>query len=88
MFKLSEKVMVNEVENQGVIIFINDGEEKLFFLNDTCIDVLKAIEKEPKSLNGIVDNIIALYDVDKETCEGDIKVILDDLHNKGLVELV
>ena len=88
MFKLSEKVMVNEVENQGVVIITNNDEEKLFFLNDTCIDVLKAMEKEPKSLEDIVSHILTLYDVDKETCEIDLKIVLDDLQSKGLVELV
>ncbi|HCL01556.1 MAG TPA: hypothetical protein DHW61_03935 [Lachnoclostridium phytofermentans] len=88
MFKLSEKVMVNEVENQGVIIMATDNEEKIFFLNDTCIDILKSIEKDPKSLDDIVDYIVALYDVDKTTCESDLKLILDDLHSKALVELV
>ena len=88
MFKLSEKVIVNEVENQGVVIITNNDEEKLFFLNDTCIDVLKVMEIEPKSLEDIVSHILTLYDVDKETCEIDLKIVLDDLQSKGLVELV
>lgn len=84
-YKLSEKIIINEVENQGVIMLAAEPEEKLFFLNDTCIDILKYIETTPKCLSEIVEYISEIYFVEKEQCEIDIVSVLNDLQRYNII---
>lgn len=88
MYKIAKNVMVNEMDEQGIVIIEGVSEEKVYFLNDSCIDILKSIDKGSNTISKIVEYITSIYDIDPFVCENDVRKILAELCEKALVECV
>ena len=88
MYKIAKNVMVNEMDDQGIVIIEGLSGEKVYFLNDSCIDILKAIDKGSNTISKIVEYITNIYDIDPLVCEQDVRRILEELCEKSLVECV
>ncbi len=73
-----------DLEDEVVILGLKDG--VYYGLNPVGSFIWKLIQK-PISVGEIKEAILKEYDVDEETCENDLQELLDDLLDKGLIEV-
>ena len=77
-----EDIIVTDMDGNPVMMDILTG--KYFRLNKTGSSILKIIEK-PHTLDGIIDEMMKIYDVERSACEEQTKAFLDSLINAGIV---
>jgi hypothetical protein len=71
------------VEDEAVIVKQEAGE--LVVVNETGASILELADGS-RSVGEIVDAIVARYDVERETLEGDLLRFLADLDEAGVIE--
>ena len=85
-FSISENVMLNEVENQGVIFYEDENlEEKIYYLNDTSLAVILYLETGKKSADDIANHIYKHFSVDFEECKKDVEDLLETMEKYNLI---
>ncbi|MBF4475776.1 MAG: PqqD family protein [Methanobacterium formicicum] len=72
------------VEDEMVLLGMEDG--IYYGLNPVGAFVWEQI-KEPKTIDQVRDAILDEYDVEKEECERDLFELLQEMTEKGLVEV-
>ena len=72
-----------EVDGELVALHVENG--TCYGFNGTATRIWQMVE-EPKRLSELRDALTAEFDVDPETCEQDIRVLLQDLEKDGLIE--
>ncbi len=77
-----EDIVVAAMDGDTVMMDILTG--KYYRFNKTSGDILKIIEK-PHTLDGIIDELMEIYDVERSSCEEQTKAFLDSLINAGIV---
>ena len=60
--------------------------EKLFLPDDIAVEILKLVDGA-RPLDAIVDNLAARFDAPRETIAADVTEVLQDLANRGAVQL-
>jgi hypothetical protein len=83
--QISKDYVYCDVENEVTILGLNDG--IYYGLNPVGAFIWNMIQK-PKSLNEIQKAILQEYEVGKEESESDLFELLNDLLDKGLIEVV
>jgi hypothetical protein len=83
--QISKDYVYCDVENEVTILGLNDG--IYYGLNPVGAFIWNMIQK-PKSLNEIQNAILQEYEVGKEESESDLFELLNDLLDKGLIEVV
>lgn len=73
-----------KVEDEMVLLGMEDG--IYYGLNPVGAFIWEQI-KEPKTVNEVRDAILTEYDVEKRECECDLNDLLQELGNKGLIEV-
>jgi hypothetical protein len=71
--------------SESVVLDIDQG--KYFGLNDVAARVYELLER-PHALAELRDAIVAEYEVAPETCESDVRLLLRELLDLGLIEMV
>ena len=84
IIQLSKEAVHCDVEDEVVILCMNDG--VYYGLNSVGAFIWNIIKK-PKSVDEIHRAIIKEYDIGKEESERDLMELLNDLLNKGLIEI-
>jgi hypothetical protein len=69
ILKRGEEYLYNDVDNEIVMMNINTG--LYVTLNDTGRSIWNSLD-EPKSIDAIVNELAAAYEVSKAQCETDI----------------
>ncbi|QDC17344.1 PqqD family peptide modification chaperone (plasmid) [Rhodococcus ruber] len=83
MYSLSSSVLVSYTEYGAAILNIDTG--TYFMLNETGADIIKLLsESLPSAV--VVERIAEIYDAPIMEIERDVRNILDELMQNGLVE--
>lgn len=81
-YKLNPQLAYRKIENEIYIVDVKNS--LLYKLNPTATVVWECIKKG-KDLNKIVRYVTEEYEVDIETAISDIKQLLADMEQKGLI---
>ena len=77
-----EKMPCRTIEN--VVVIIDLAQEKVLQLTDVGKDIWNLIDGK-NTIENIIENIIDVYDVKRQTAEKDVKYFVDKLITKGLI---
>ena len=72
------------VEGEAVILDVESG--VYYGLNPVGAWVWEELQS-PKTVSGLLDDLVAEFDVDAERGEADLMALLEDLANAGLIEV-
>ena len=84
--RVPDGVYVEELPD-GDAVFLNMENEQYFGLDATGTRFWAALTTSP-TIDDAVQLLLAEFEVDEETLRTDIKVFVDDLTDRGLVEFV
>lgn len=87
-FLLNKDVLINDVQEQGILTLLHDEEEELFYVNETAISLVVFIASTPKTIEEIIQYLVAEYDVSQIQCREDVLTIISNLTNSGLLDCV
>lgn len=80
--QLSANALLREIEGETVLLDL--GSEAYFSLDEIGTDILRVVQKQP-DLKHAVRVLVELYDVDEQTLETDIRRLLNELRQEGLI---
>lgn len=75
----------SNLASEAVILDMSSG--TYYGLNAVGASIWQLIQ-EPKTVTQVLEALLEEYEVDADTCEGDLLELLNDLQNKGLIEVV
>jgi Coenzyme PQQ synthesis protein D (PqqD) len=75
----------SDLAGEAVILDMSSG--TYYGLNAVGASVWQLIQA-PKTVNQVQDALLEEYEVDATTCEGHLLALLNDLQDKGLIEVV
>jgi len=75
----------SDLADEAVILDMPSG--TYYGLNAVGASIWKLIQV-PKTVHQLQEALLEEYEVDADTCEGDLLALLNDLQNKGLIEVV
>ncbi len=78
------ELIETEVDGELVALHVDLG--TCYGFNSTATRIWTMIE-QPKLFSELADALMSEFDVDRATCEGQLKDLLDDLAGDGLVEI-
>lgn len=79
--KSSDQISAN-IDDDEVVLHMVDG--VYYSLNRTGREVWRLLD-EPKSLDTIVDQLIEVFDVERDFCLESVRTLLDDMEAASLV---
>lgn len=85
VIKVSKEAVHCDVEDEVVILGMKDG--VYYGLNPVGAFIWSQIQ-EPRRIEEIRDLILEEFDVGTEECEADLMELLQELLEKGLIELI
>ena len=85
-YRLSDKQVSTSLSGESVIL--NHEKGSYYALNEVGTFVWKILETKEATKESLTSEILENFDVGKKECEADLKTLLDDLINEGLVEEV
>lgn len=91
--KITPKTMIAQIEEipstyiGEEIAFMNAEKSKYYGLDSVGTSIWKAIE-EAKTVDGIVEDLLMEYDVERKTCVENVLEFLQELYEEGLVRIV
>lgn len=74
-----------DLEGETVILHLRDG---IYYGLDAVGTFVWQRLAEPRSIAGLVDDVVARYDVGRERCEKDLLALIDELAARGLVAIL
>lgn len=87
-YKINEDVMLNELENQGVVFCQSEVGEKIYYLNDTSMAVVVFLRTNKKTFEEIVNEVLRVFDVTRSECETDIAKLLIELEHYQIINTI
>jgi hypothetical protein len=82
--KICDNLVFCVLDDRDVILNLNNG---IYYGLDPVGSFIWNLIQSPKELIEIRDSILDEYDVDEERCKQDLLELLNDLAEKGLVEI-
>ena len=80
--KRNSTVVSSWLDNELVMMDAEEG--RYFSLNATTTRIWELLA-EPRRVNELCQDLMTLYDIDRQRCEVQVLKVLDDLHRQGLV---
>ncbi|MEF3279871.1 MAG: PqqD family protein [Elusimicrobiota bacterium] len=80
--KISGNIVWREID--GEIFIIDSINERIHELNETASLIFRLINKN-KKIPEIVDIILDKYEIDRKTCENDLKYLLSEFIKRGII---
>jgi hypothetical protein len=84
-YKLTSQQIASKVG--GEIVILNHNKGAYYGLDEVGALVWNNLEEEPKTLEALCDAVLSAYDIDQETCQEDVELLLEDLISEKLVEV-
>ncbi|MGB9937087.1 MAG: PqqD family protein [Methanobacterium sp.] len=84
IIRVTKEAVHCDVEDEVVILSMKDG--VYYGLNPVGAFIWEQIQK-PKNFGEVRDAVLEEFDVGKEECESDLMELLDELLEKGLIEI-
>ena len=79
----TENQIASDLEGEVVVLNVKDG---VYYGLDGVGARVWELLAEPRTLAGILADLLERYEVDAERCEQDVRALLLDLEQRGLVE--
>lgn len=80
----NKDIDVSELDGQKVMMNIDIG--KYFMMNEVGSVIWDFIE-ESKSVEGIINHLLSVYDVGEEACRSSVISYLEKLHDSEIIEI-
>ena len=80
----SDGLIQAEVDDELVALHVEQG--SCYGFNPTATRIWALIET-PQSLSALTDKLLEEYEVDRQTCEEQVRAVLESLEQDGLVQL-
>lgn len=80
----ADDIVASDIDDEKVMMSVEKGE--YFGLDPIGSRVWELIEK-PVKVGDLIDALLQKYDVDRETCEHDVLVFLQELHESGILQV-
>lgn len=84
----SDGVITRQLAGETVLVPIRQDRanfQKVHVLNETGAAVWEALA-QPRAFDELVDDLAARFEADREVIAADVRELLDDLQERGLVE--
>lgn len=85
-FKLSDKQVSTTFSGESVIL--NHSEGTYYTLNEVGSFIWDQLENSSKTIAELVQALKDEFEVSEEECTEDVKALLTDLQNEGLLEKI
>jgi hypothetical protein len=82
-FKIAEHLSVRKIDNE--VFILNRNDSHLHTFNESGAALWKAMERCDSS-NAMVDEILLVYEVDRDQAEKDVSEFLSELLSEHLIE--
>ena len=82
--KKSDSFIASDIDGQAVMMSIENS--KYFGMDEVGTSIWNLLDKNP-SFEELISDLIAEYEIDKETCENDTRVFLERLLQYKLIEI-
>jgi len=79
-----EDIVASDIDNEKVMMSIEKGQ--YFGLEPVGSRIWEMIET-PVKVSALIDALLVHYDVDRQTCEQDVLIFLQELHAAGIVQV-
>lgn len=79
-----ESALATTIDGEAVVLETESG--TYFGLNEVATFCWEELD-EPRTLEALCDAVVEEFDVDRETCEADVEALVEDLAERGLVDL-
>ena len=83
-FKAKDNVISTEMDGETVLMDVDRG--VYYSFNEVGSLIWTRLGKATESFNELCQAILDEYEVDKATCESDLKVILEKMLETGVIE--
>lgn len=77
-------IMASDIDGGTVMMSIENGK---YYGLDNVGSSIWSLLREPIRVNGLIDELLLKFDVDRETCARDVLVFLECLNNDGLLKI-
>lgn len=84
-YKLTSQQIASKVG--GEIVILNHNKGAYYGLDEVGALVWNNLEEEPKTLEALCNAVLSEYNIDQETCQEDVELLLEDLISEKLVEV-
>jgi hypothetical protein len=84
-YKLTSQQIASKVG--GEIVILNHNKGAYYGLDEVGALVWNNLEEEPKTLEALCSSVLSEYDIDQDTCQKDVELLLKDLISEKLVEV-
>lgn len=81
---VNKNVVSCDLDGEAAMLNMDDG--VYYGLNEVGATIWNLIQK-PQRVNKILDKLLEEYEVEKDQCNDDLFVLLNELLNKGLIEI-
>ncbi len=85
-YQLTSEQISSKVAGETVIL--NHSKGAYYGLDEVGVLIWDTLEKGPQTIESLCEVVTSEYDVDADTCKGDIDVLLKDLISEKLVEII
>jgi len=82
-WQVSPEVLSSRIEEEVVLMSLEAG--FYFSLDPVGSRIWELLEKQPATINELVDKLIDEYDVDRQMCLNDVRSFIDTMISKRLV---
>lgn len=79
-----EDIVASDIDDEKVMMSVEKGQ--YYGLDPIGSRVWELIEK-PVKVTELIDALLLKYDVDRETCERDVLAFLEELHERGILQV-
>lgn len=79
-----EDIVASDIDDEKVMMNIEKG--CYYGLDPVASRVWEMIET-PIKVSELIDGLLLKYDVDRQTCEQDVLVFLEELHEAGILRI-
>ena len=83
-FKISDDIVISKIDDHAVLLNLKSG--VYFELNEVALCIVEIL-KNITNLDKIKSIVIEEFDIEEQECEDDIKLFLEQLLGRDLLEL-
>lgn len=80
----SREIVAGEIDDEIVMMSVEKG---AYYALDPIGSSIWELIETPIKVSELVDRLLFMYDVERETCERDVMTFLKKLHENGILEL-
>jgi hypothetical protein len=78
----SDEIVASEIDDEIVMMSIEKG---AYYALDPVGSCIWELMETPIKVSELVDRLIVRYEVDRDTCERDVMVFLEELHERRIL---